>query len=96
MVKQPEGFWTVTTAPLVPGFHYYTVVVDGAEFSDPSSHTFFGGGKDASGIEVPERAPVRYAWQSDPAATLYSGAGLPAVPFRTDKWPGKTEGHGPY
>jgi len=21
MVKQPDGFWTVTTLPLVPGFH---------------------------------------------------------------------------
>ena len=32
------------------------------------------------------RDPVaaRYAWQSFPAATLYNGAGLPAVPFRTD------------
>src|SRR5580704_18092810 len=23
MEKQTDGFWTVTTAPLVPGFHYY-------------------------------------------------------------------------
>lgn len=38
---------------------------------------------------------VRYAWQSNPAATLFNGAGLPAVPFRTDTWPGKTEGHKP-
>lgn len=29
---------------------------------------------------------VRYAWQSNPVATLYNGAGLPAVPFRTDDW----------
>lgn len=35
---------------------------------------------------------VRYAWQSNPAATLFNGAGLPAAPFRTDTWPGKTEG----
>lgn len=27
---------------------------------------------------------VRYAWQSNPKATLYNKAGLPAVPFRTD------------
>lgn len=39
---------------------------------------------------------VRYAWQSNPAATLFNGAGLPAVPFRTDTWPGITEGHRPY
>lgn len=27
---------------------------------------------------------ARYAWQSNPKATLFNGAGLPAVPFRTD------------
>ena len=27
---------------------------------------------------------VRYAWQSNPKATLFNGAGLPAIPFRTD------------
>jgi enterochelin esterase family protein len=54
MVKQPDGFWTATTAPLVPGFHYYTIIIDGAEVSDPGSHTFFGSGKDASAIEIPE------------------------------------------
>ena len=39
---------------------------------------------------------VRYAWQSNPAATLQNGAGLPAVPFRTDTWLGKTEAARPY
>ncbi|MGH7976082.1 MAG: sialate O-acetylesterase [Limisphaerales bacterium] len=34
--------------------------------------------------EVPNPVFVRYAWQSNPEATLYNGAGLPAVPFRTD------------
>jgi sialate O-acetylesterase len=34
---------------------------------------------------------VRYAWQSNPKATLFNGAGLPAGPFRTDDWPGVTE-----
>jgi sialate O-acetylesterase len=49
-----------------------------------------------SSPEVPNPQKVRYAWQSNPAATLYNGAGLPAVPFRTDTWPGMTEGHRPY
>jgi sialate O-acetylesterase len=34
--------------------------------------------------QVPEPEYARYAWQSFPNATLYNGAGLPAVPFRTD------------
>lgn len=39
---------------------------------------------------------VRYAWQSNPAAALFNGAGLPAGPFRTDTWPGITENQRPY
>ena len=39
---------------------------------------------------------VHYAWQSNPVATLFNGAGLPAAPFRTDTWPGITESHRPY
>lgn len=42
---------------------------------------------------VPDPEAARYAWQANPAATLYNGAGLPAVPFRTDQWPGVTERH---
>ncbi len=49
-----------------------------------------------SSPSVPNPTQVRYAWQSNPAATLFNGAGLPAAPFRTDTWPGKTEGHRPY
>jgi len=66
MVKQPDGFWTVTTPPLVPGFHYYTLIIDGAEVSDPGSHAFFGGGKDASGIEIPEPGSTYYSPQDVP------------------------------
>jgi enterochelin esterase family protein len=66
MVKQPDGFWTATSAPLVPGFHYYTLLVDGAEFSDPGSHSFFGGGKDASAIEIPELGATYYLPQDVP------------------------------
>ena len=53
--KDEAGFWTATSDPVVPGFHYYRVFIDGAEVNDPASHTFFGTGKDASGIEVPEK-----------------------------------------
>jgi enterochelin esterase-like enzyme len=53
--KGEDGFWTATTEPQVPGFHYYRVFIDGAEVNDPSSHAFYGTGKDASGIEIPEK-----------------------------------------
>jgi len=66
MEKQSDGFWTVTTTPLVPGFHYYTVIVDGAEVADPGTHGYFGGGKDASGVEVPEPGSTYYSAQDVP------------------------------
>jgi sialate O-acetylesterase len=37
---------------------------------------------------VPNPKEVRYAWQANPKANLFNGAGLPATPFRTDDWPG--------
>jgi len=49
-----------------------------------------------SSPSVPRPKEVRYAWQSNPVATLFNGAGLPAAPFRTDTWPGVTDGARPY
>ncbi len=34
---------------------------------------------------VPKPLFVRYAWDSNPEASLYNGKGLPAVPFRSDE-----------
>ncbi|MGB6488180.1 MAG: sialate O-acetylesterase, partial [Steroidobacteraceae bacterium] len=50
-------------------------------------------------VSAPEMAhptQVRYDWQSNPAATLFNGAGLPAGPFRTDTWPLITQHQRPY
>jgi enterochelin esterase family protein len=66
MEKQPDGSWTVTTPPLVPGFHYYTLIIDGVEVSDPNSGSYFGGGKYASGIEIPEPGTTFYSPQEVP------------------------------
>ena len=52
--RDDQGFWTATTDPQVPGFHYYWVVIDGVQFSDPASESFYGVGKQSSGIEIPE------------------------------------------
>jgi len=60
MVKGAEGVWTVTTTPLVMGFHYYSLVVDGVTVADPATRTFFGSGWANSGIEIPEAADGDY------------------------------------
>jgi len=54
MTKGEDGLWMVTIPPQVVGFHYYTIVVDGATVADPATRTFFGSGWDNSGIEIPE------------------------------------------
>lgn len=55
MTMGSNGVWTVTTDPLVPGFHYYSLVIDGVAVCDPASETFYGMGRQASGIEVPSK-----------------------------------------
>ena len=40
---------------------------------------------------VPEPVAVRYGWGDSPQCNLYNVEGLPASPFRTDRWPGITE-----
>jgi hypothetical protein len=54
MTKDPNGVWTITTDPLVIGFHYYSFVIDGVNVADPGSEAYFGSSWMSSGIEVPE------------------------------------------
>ncbi len=42
--------------------------------------------------QVPEIVSVRYGWADNPRVTLFNTRGLPAAPFRTDDWPGVTDG----
>ena len=60
MVKGDDGVWKVTTPPIVPGFHYYYLTIDGVTVNDPASRAFYGVGKDSTGIEVPEAGSDYY------------------------------------
>jgi sialate O-acetylesterase len=42
--------------------------------------------------EVADPVAVRYLWADNPDGNLSNRAGLPAAPFRTDDWPGLTDG----
>ena len=66
MQKGPDGIWDVTTTPLVEGFHYYTLQIDGAVVADPSTMTFFGSGWWNSGIEIPASDADFYAAKDVP------------------------------
>lgn len=59
-VKDIDGIWTIETAPLPVGFHYYFVTVDGARLVDPATKAFYGYGTTASAIEVPEGSEGDY------------------------------------
>ena len=55
MQREDKGVWTVTIGPVVPGFHYYWLQVDGFACNDPATQTFFGWSKECSGIDVPDK-----------------------------------------
>lgn len=67
MTKDASGIWEATTDPLVVGFHYYFLLIDGVSVVDPGSQTFFGCGRMASGIEIPEPKveSAYYSYQKD-------------------------------
>jgi enterochelin esterase-like enzyme len=66
MEKQADGYWTVTTPPLVPGLHYYVINVDGLDASDPGSRAYFGGSRFTSMVEIPEPGSDYYSIQDVP------------------------------
>lgn len=66
MARAEDGTWSVTIPPQVPGFHYYYLVVDGVQVSDPGSETFYGVGRESSGIEIPEQGADFYQIKNVP------------------------------
>jgi enterochelin esterase-like enzyme len=66
MVKNSEGVWEATTDSLSEGFHYYSLIIDGVAVCDPSSETFYGMGRMASGIEVPFAGDSYYETRNVP------------------------------
>jgi enterochelin esterase family protein len=66
MTRGADGLWGVTIPAPVPGFHYYWFVLDGVQINDPGSRTYFGYGKETSGIEIPEAGGDFYAVKDVP------------------------------
>ncbi len=50
-----------------------------------------GGEVFVSSDKVKSPVAVRYGWAINPECNLFNKNGLPASPFRTDDWPGKTK-----
>ena len=54
MKKDEKGVWWYTTDPLVVGFHYYAIAIDGVPVMDRGSKAYFGSNWESAGIEIPE------------------------------------------
>ena len=54
MQRDGKGGFMAITDPLPVGFHYYFMNIDGVNFIDPASETFFGCNRESGGIEIPE------------------------------------------
>jgi len=83
MVKDTAGVWEATTDPISEGFHYYSLLIDGVALADPSSETFYGMGRMASGIEMPIKGEDYYALKDVPHGEIRIRSYYSAV---LDKW----------
>jgi enterochelin esterase family protein len=68
--KGEDGAWMGFSNPQDEGFHYYQLVIDGAQVPDPSTLYFYGGGRWGSGIEVPAKDQDFYALKNVPHGQL--------------------------
>lgn len=66
MTRVDKDYWEVTTDSISEGFHYYSLLIDGVAVADPSSETFYGMGRNASGIEIPIEGKNYYALNDVP------------------------------
>jgi alpha-L-arabinofuranosidase len=83
LTKGEDGAWVGVTRPQDEGFHYYQLVIDGAQVPDPGSLYFYGGSRWGSGVEVPAKDQDFYAVKDVPHGqlrqTLYHSKNANAV-----------------
>ena len=66
LTKEEGGAWVGVSRPQDEGFHYYQLVVDGAQVPDPGSLYFYGASRWGSGIEVPAQDQEFYTLRNVP------------------------------
>ena len=64
--KDTGGYWIGTTDSISEGFHYYSLLIDGVAVADPSSESFYGMSRMASGLEIPFAGGGYYALRNVP------------------------------
>jgi len=70
LTKGEGGAWVGTSTPQDEGFHYYQLVIDGAQAPDPGSLYFYGASRWGSGVEVPARDREFYELKNVPHGQL--------------------------
>ena len=70
LTKDEDGAWVGVSKPQDEGFHYYQIIVDGAQVPDPNSLYFYGASRWGSGIEVPAHDQDFYAARNVPHGQL--------------------------
>jgi enterochelin esterase-like enzyme len=70
LTKGEDGAWIGESRPQDEGFHYYQIVVDGAQVPDPTSLYFYGASRWGSGVEVPAQDQDFYALKDVPHGQL--------------------------
>lgn len=68
----------------------FTIAGEDKVFHVAEAKILDGGKIRVSSSKVAKPVSVRYAWADNPVCNMYSRAGLPLTPFRTDDWPGVT------
>jgi enterochelin esterase family protein len=70
LAKGDDGAWIGYSKPQDEGFHYYQIIVDGAQVPDPNSLYYYGASRWGSGIEVPAKDQDFYALKNVPHGQL--------------------------
>lgn len=70
LAKSDDGTWMGSSQPQDEGFHYYQLVIDGAQVPDPNSLYYHGASRWGSGVEVPAKDQDFYALKDVPHGQL--------------------------
>lgn len=68
----------------------FAIAGEDKKFVWAKAKTLPDGRIEVSSPAVENPVAVRYAWADNPVCNMFSKAGLPLTPFRTDDWPGVT------
>ncbi|MFZ0472786.1 MAG: alpha/beta hydrolase-fold protein [Bacteroidales bacterium] len=81
--KDDKGVWTGDSRPQDEGFHYYQLIIDGAQVPDPGSMFFYGASRWGSGVEIPAKDQDFYSLKNVPHGQVRENLYFSAI---TQSW----------